>query len=125
MYVLKGILLICVFCTSTIIGIIISKKYISRVEILKDMKNALNIFNIKLNFSCETIPEIFEEISEKIEGIVGKVFKIAVLNMNEMSAGDAWEQAICNNLDMLKKEDINSLKPLRKTTSEEQMWRGN
>ena len=46
MYVLKWILLIGVFCTSTTIGTLISKKYSSRVQILKEIKNALNIFEV-------------------------------------------------------------------------------
>lgn len=63
MYILKWVLLIGVFGTSTFIGILISKKYSNRLNILKGIKNALNIFEIKINFSCETIPEIFDEIS--------------------------------------------------------------
>lgn len=114
MYILKWILLIVVFCTSTIIGILISKKYSNRLQILKDMKNALNIFEVKVNFSCETIPEIFTEISQKIKGTSGKIFKDTVENMNNMVAGDAWEKAVEDNSENLKKEDVNSLKPLGK-----------
>ena len=62
----------------------------------------------------ETIPEIFTEISQKIKGNVGKIFKDAVVNMEFMLAGDAWEKSIETNLESLKKEDINSLKPLGK-----------
>lgn len=114
MYLFKWILLIGVFSTSTIIGILISKKYSNRLQILKDMKNALNIFEVKINFSMETIPEIFTEISKKIKGNVGKIFKDAVVNMEFMLAGDAWEKSIETNSESLKKEDINSLKPLGK-----------
>lgn len=94
MYIIKGILLFCVFCTSTVIGIIISKKYENRVQILKNIKNALNIFEVKLNFTCETIPEIFDEISEKIDGVAGKVFKIAKEQMEQKSARRSL--GICN-----------------------------
>lgn len=114
MYILKWILLIGVFCTSSIIGILISKKYSNRLQILKDMKNALNIFEVKVNFSCETIPEIFTEISQKIKGTPGKIFKDTVENMNNMVAGDAWEKAVEDNSENLKKEDVNSLKTLGK-----------
>ncbi len=116
MYILKFILLAIVFCTSTVIGILISKKYSNRVQILKDIKNALNIFEVKINFSYETIPEIFSEISEKIQGTAGKIFADTVKNINgkNMLAGDAWEASIENNADNLKKEDINSIKSLGK-----------
>lgn len=114
MYIFKWILLIGVFGTSTVIGILISKKYSSRLQILKDIKNALNIFEVKVNFSMETIPEIFTEISQKIKGIAGKIFADAVENMNNMIAGDAWEKAVESNSENLNKEDIHSLKPLGK-----------
>lgn len=114
MYIFKWILLITVFCTSTIIGVLISKRYSNRLQILKDMKNALNIFEVKVNFSCETIPEIFSEISQKIKGVPGKIFMETVQNMDNLIAGDAWDKAIDDNCENLKKEDINSLKPLGK-----------
>lgn len=114
MYILKGVLLLAVFCTSSCIGIIISKKYSNRLQILKDIKNALNMFEVKINFSCETIPEIFNEISEKVKGTAGKIFKETVENMEKMIAGDAWEKAVENNSEDLKIEDIESLRPLGK-----------
>ncbi len=116
MYVLKSILLIFIFCTSTIIGILISKKYSNRVKILKDLRNALNIFEVKISFSFETIPEIFNEISEKIKNVTGKIFSDTVKNMKEknMLAGEAWEKSLENNCENLKPEDINCLKSLGK-----------
>ena len=116
MYVLKLILLANIFCTSTIIGILISKKYSNRVNILKDLKNALNIFEVKINYSLETIPEIFNEISNKIKGPAGKIFEDTVFNINKkgMLAGIAWENAVDSNSNELNKEDIKSLKTLGK-----------
>lgn len=116
MYVLKWILLIAVFCTSTTIGILISKKYSSRVQILKEIKNALNIFEVKINFSCATIPEIFNEISQKIKGSAGKIFAdtVEIIKNKDanLTAGEAWEKALEDNSENLKKEDIESIKPL-------------
>ena len=115
MYVLKLILLAIIFCTSTIIGILISKRYSNRVHILKDLKNALNLFKVKINYSLETIPEIFNEISNKVKGPVGNIFADTVVNINKgMLAGKAWEQAVDSNSNELKKEDINSIKTLGK-----------
>lgn len=116
MYILKFILLVTVFCTSTAIGILISKKYSNRVQILKNIKNALNIFEVKINFSCDTIPEIFTEISQKIKGTAGRIFLNTIENINDKNStvGEAWEKALENNSENLKKEDINSLKPLGK-----------
>lgn len=116
MYVLKSLLLLMIFGTSTIIGILISKKYSNRVHILNDLKNALNMFEIKINFSFETIPEIFMDISEKTDGNVSKMFSDTVKNITKenMLAGEAWEKAIDKNSECLKKEDINSIKTLGK-----------
>lgn len=115
MYVLKLILLSIIFCTSTIIGILISKKYSNRVHILKDLKKALNIFEVKINYSLETIPEIFNEISNKIKGPAGNIFANTVFNINKgMLAGEAWEQAVVSNSAELNQEDINSIKTLGK-----------
>lgn len=116
MYILKFILLLILFCTSTIIGILISKKYSTRVRILKDLKEALNIFEVKINFSVETIPEIFNEIANKFNNAVGKIFAGAVENITaqNMSAGAAWENSVDVNSDCLKKDDIDSIKTLGK-----------
>lgn len=114
MFIVKLILLLCVFGTSSIIGIIISKKYSNRVHILKQIKNGLGIFELKLNYSCETIPEVFTEISKKIDGTAGEIFSNMVANMEKMPVTEAWEKSINENSDCLNIEDINSLKPLGK-----------
>ena len=113
MYILKLILLMVVFCTSTIIGILISKKYSNRVNLLKA---ALNIFEVKINFSFETIPEIFNEISEKIKDQAGKIFSDTVKNIKDknMLVGEAWEKSVQANSEGLKTEDINCIKSLGK-----------
>ncbi len=116
MYILKIGLLFILFCTSTIIGILISKKYSNRVRTLKDIKNALNIFEVKINFSFETIPEIFNEIAGKINGQAGKIFADTVKNIEQknMLAGEAWEKSVEENSGNLKKEDISCIKTLGK-----------
>lgn len=116
MYIIKFILLFILFCTSTIIGILISKKYSTRVRILKDLKEALNIFEVKINFSVETIHEIFNEIAKKFNNAVGKIFVGTVNNITgkNMPAGIAWESSVEANSDCLKKEDIDSIKTLGK-----------
>lgn len=116
MHILKIGLLFILFCTSTIIGLLISKKYSNRVRILKDMKNALNMFEVKINFSFETIPEIFTEIGQKIGGIAGKIFSDTVNNIEQknMLAGEAWDKSVDDNGTNLKKEDINCIKTLGK-----------
>lgn len=116
MFFIKFMLLIVLFCTSSIIGILISKKYSNRVQILKDLKNALNMFEVKISFSFETIPEIFNEISKKFDGTVSKIFSNTVkyINEDDLLVGEAWEKSVESNGYNLKKEDINSIKSLGK-----------
>ena len=64
MIILKYIILCLVFLISFLIGNIISKKYILRVEELKDFKNALNIIENKIKFTYEPLGEIFTQTSK-------------------------------------------------------------
>ena len=52
-----------IFLSTSMIGILISKKYASRVRELKEFKNGLNMFKTKIKFTYEPIPEIFGEIA--------------------------------------------------------------
>ena len=75
-----------IFLTSSLIGTLISRKYVNRVDELNEFKNALNIFKTKIRYTYETIPEIFTEISKNIKPNVGYIFHIASREMNILSA---------------------------------------
>lgn len=83
-----------IFLTSSLIGILISKKYLNRVNELKEFKNALNIFKTKMRYTYEPIPEIFKEISYVTNSNIGSVFKQAANKMNLLTAGEAWGLAL-------------------------------
>ena len=83
MQVIKYLMLLLILLSSTYIGILISKKYTNRVKELKQMKNALNIFSTKIKFTYEPIPEMFYEISNKIEAQIGEIFKNASEKMKK------------------------------------------
>ena len=51
---IKGILILFVFLIFVKIGNIYSKKYINRASQLEQMKNLLNIFKVKIKFTCDT-----------------------------------------------------------------------
>ena len=44
-----------------------SKKYSNRLRDLKEMRKALNFFEEKIKFTYEPIPDVFEEISHKVQ----------------------------------------------------------
>jgi len=64
-----------IFLSCSLIGILISKKYVNRVNELKEFKNALNIFKTKVRFTYEPIPEIFNQMSLNLIPNVANIFK--------------------------------------------------
>lgn len=114
MIFLKILILILVFGSSFSIGKLIAGKYINRVKELKEMKSALNIFETKIKFTYESVPEIFEQIGNQMEGNIGSVFKESSKKMKDVSAGEAWIQSIEKTESNLNKEDKEILKKLGK-----------
>lgn len=114
MLVIKFILLVVVFLTTTYIGISLSNKYKDRVIDLKEMQLALNMLETKIKFTYSPLPEIFTEISEQVNSSISNIFKIADSKMKNMNAGEAWQQAIKESNTNLNYEDINTLRGLSK-----------
>lgn len=112
MQIIKFLTLILILSSCTYIGVLISKKYISREKQLKEMKNALNIFSTKVKFTYEPIPQIYSEISKKVKYGIGEIFEIASKNMEKLNAGDAWNDALDKVNTNMTKEDIEILKGL-------------
>lgn len=110
MVMVKIIIYSFIFITTSLIGLLKSKKYIYRVDELKEFKGALNIFKNKLKFTYETIPEIFIEIANTINSNTTIVFKIAAKRMKIESAEEAWENAINISILNITKEDRELLK---------------
>lgn len=114
MLAVKIVIYSCIFLTCSMIGILKSRKYVYRVEELKEFKNALNMFKTKIKFTYEPIPEIFEQISNTINPDIGSIFKIASNNMKFCTAGEAWTKAIDMDILNISLEDKTILKDLSK-----------
>jgi len=114
MLVLKIVMLFAVFGTISTIGVKISNRYTERANNLKQIKKALNIFETKIMYTYEPIPDVFLEISKKIKGDVGKLFWDASRNMSLDFAGDAWEKSLNNSNIMLLEDDKEALRSLGK-----------
>lgn len=112
MLVFRLFLLAMIIVTSSIIGILFSKKYANREKEIKEMKNALNMFSTKIKFTYEPIPNVFMEIANKIGGNIGMIFDMAANGMKELSAGEAWCQAVKDSKNNLNKEDISVIQNL-------------
>ena len=117
MIVIKTLILFMIFGASTAIGVIISNKYKNRVSDLREMRNALGMFETKIRYTYEPIPEIFRQIYENLKSNtsnISNVFKIASENMKYKPAGDAWNLALDICSTDMNKEDIKTLKGLNK-----------
>ena len=112
MIIIKFILLFFIFILSIYIGILISKKYLNRLDTLKQMKVALNILEAKIKFNFEPIPNIFLYISKNVNNKTSQIFKKSLNNMSTMSAGEAWKNALETEKEYLSKDDLDVLKTL-------------
>ena len=114
MLVIKYIVLFCIFGTTSYIGILVGNKYSKRVKELQEMKNALSMFESKIKFTYEPLPQVFEEISNKFCSNVGDIFKKAAYKMKEKTADISWSEAISEVNSNMKKEDIDVLNSMSK-----------
>lgn len=114
MIIIKYIILGMILLGTSYIGILISKKYSNRVKDLNEIRKGLNFFEEKIKFTYEPIPDVFEEIRGKLNPNIGDIFYKAARSMNNISAGEAWEEAVNNSNTSLSKEDIDIVKGLAK-----------
>ena len=114
MVFVKYFILFLILVSSTLIGKFFSNKYIYRLEELEDVKNSLNILKKKIKFTYEPIPEVFGEIAENVNSNISRLFLLAKQNMEKMSAGEAFEEAVDNVICNLKSEDKKVIKMLSK-----------
>lgn len=113
MVIIKIFLLIMIFWTSTQIGMKIANKYVVRSNNLKQMKKALKILEAKITYTYDMLPDLFIDISNKIKGPVGEVFKKTGARMDVEFAGEAWENTI-EECYVFTNEDKEALKSLGK-----------
>ena len=91
-----------------------SKKYSNRLRDLKEMRKAFNFFEEKIKFTYEPIPDVFEEISHKVQDDIGEIFYNSSKSMENESAGVAWEKAVDEANNNFTKEDKDIIKGLAK-----------
>lgn len=75
MQMIKYFMLFIILVACSLIGRYLSKRYVIRVNELEEMKNALNMFQSKIKFTYEPIPEIFEQIAKNTSKSIGQVFR--------------------------------------------------
>lgn len=114
MIIIKYIILGMILLGTSYIGILVSKRYSNRVKDLNEMRKGLNFFEEKIKFTYEPIPDVFNEISQKLDNDIGKIFYNAYKNMENTTAGEAWENAVDASNTNMTKEDIDVVKGLAK-----------
>ncbi len=72
------------------------------------------MFEEKIKFTYEPIPEVFEEIANNTKDSISDIFSQASVMMKTRQASDAWEEAIDKSHTKLSKEDIGIIKALAK-----------
>lgn len=112
--VIKYLMLFFLLVTCTLIGRSLSKKYVYRLNELEEMKSALNVFESKIKFTYEPIPEIFQEISKNLSPNISSIFKKAEEKMKDKNASKAWEEALDESSTNFSNEDKLALKTLSK-----------
>lgn len=117
MEILKMILLLGIFSASSMVGILIANQYNERLQELKEIKSALNIFKTKIQFTYEPIAEIFQDIANTIASHcqnVSRIFLSASKKIQEeqIEAGKAWKESLQENTHSMKQEDIQVLENL-------------
>lgn len=114
MLIIKYTFLATILFISIWTGINISKRFQKRVKELSEIRNALNIFEEKIKFTYEPIPDVFKEISTKCIKNIGDIFECASENMKVMTAGEAWEKSIDESNTSMTKDDKDVIKGLAK-----------
>lgn len=112
MQVFKFFILMLIFVSTSIISLLLSKKFSNRVKDLKEIKSALNMLETKIKFTYEPLGEIFKEISKNVSDNLSDFFEDAELKMKTLCVKDAWDFAVDNcNLD-INDEDKNVIRNL-------------
>ena len=93
----KILFLLAIFTLSTMIGITIAKKYSNRVNELQETITALEILEGRINYTYDTIPEIFTFISRHLKTNIKNIFEYSAEKLNidkNFSAGELFNSTI-------------------------------
>ncbi len=98
MKILKIIILGIVFIISTEIGFLKAKSYKKRLNELNKIECSLNLFRTKIQYTNETIRDIFFQISHIIFSDKDNIFINTINCLNGNSLFEAWNYSISKDL---------------------------
>lgn len=106
--VFKILFLFAVLVLSTMIGMIVARKYLSRVNELQETISALEILESRINYTYDTIPEIFDFIARHLKTNVKNIFEYTsekLINDKNFSAGELFNSTIDEEKILLELND--------------------
>ena len=109
MIILKLCICITIILICSYLGIEKSKTYISRVLELKKIKNGLNFFRSKIEFTYEPIRDVLDGISSSIYSGEINIFQRCKKYMKDLEVNLAWNNAVDEET-KINKEDKEILK---------------
>ncbi len=115
--VFKFLFLLSIFILSTMIGMIIAKKYSNRVNELQETITALELLESRMNYTYDTIPEVFSFIARHLKTNIKNIFEYSAEKLNidkNFSAGELLNTTIDEEKILLdlNETDIDILKGL-------------
>ena len=125
MIVIKIIDIFLIICICGYLGFNKSKKFSNRVKNLKNIKNSLNIFKSKIEFTYEPIQDIFEEISKIVYQNKDNIFKTFCENINLDDVSISWNHAVQDSKMELSEDDKEIIKMLGKMLGKTDKSRAN
>ncbi len=94
---IKLLLLFVIVGLSTFIGVLISKKYSSRVDEIQELITALELLESRLNYTYDTLPDAFSFVGKHMRSSVKKIFEISSQKLQmekSFSASEVFESTI-------------------------------
>ena len=124
MIIIKIICLFLIFFISTQIGFQKANTYKTREKNLIKLKTALNLFKTKIEYSNETIKEIFNQISKIIYEEKENIFLHTITNLEKDKLFENW-YIYLQNEKILKEDDKEILKIFGKNLGKLDRYRTN
>lgn len=113
-FYIKILILMLILFVCTYLGNLKAKSFDTRVIELKKIRNALNMFKTKIQFTYEPIKDIFMEISHIIYKDNNNIFKNTIKRLNDKTVYEAWIESVDISENGFDKEDRETIKMLGK-----------
>ena len=109
MIILKLICLFLIFFISMKIGFIMANRYKLRLNNLENIKTSLNLFKTKIEYTNDTVTQVFNQISKIIYEDKENIFKNTITNLEKDKLYENWQKCLLNEK-ILKEDDKQILK---------------